>query len=88
MPTYVYKCSECNQTFEYFQKMRKHEDKNMNGEDVDGLNFWLSGKDGGAGAYSSGAGRNTISKIFASLVVGSTLLLYIILKRMNRMIRK
>ena len=24
---------------EYFQKMRKHEDKNMNGEDVDGLNF-------------------------------------------------
>lgn len=55
----------------YFQKMRKHEDKNMNGEDVDGLNFWLSGKDGGAGAYSSGAGRNTISKIYASLVVGS-----------------
>ena len=21
MPTYVYKCSECNQTFEYIQKM-------------------------------------------------------------------
>ena len=54
----------------YFEKMRTYEDKNMNGQDVDGLKFWLSGKDGGAGAYSSGAGRNMISKIIGSLVLG------------------
>jgi DGQHR domain-containing protein len=53
----------------YFEKMRSHEDRNANGEDVNGLDFWLSGKDGGAGTYSSGAGRNTISVIFGKLVL-------------------
>lgn len=53
----------------YFSKMRKFEDRNMEGEDVDGLEFWLSGASGGAGAYSSGAGRNTLSKLFADLVL-------------------
>ena len=27
MPTYVYKCSECNQTFEYVQKMSDEKKK-------------------------------------------------------------
>ncbi len=53
----------------FFKKMKNHSDTNDDGEDVDGLGFWLSGKDGAAGKYSSGAGRNTLTKVFVNLVL-------------------
>ncbi len=54
----------------YFKKMRDFEWLNVEGEPVDGVKFWLSGKEGGASQFSSGAGRNTISNLFTDLVVG------------------
>ena len=50
--------------------MRDFEWLNVEGEPVDGVKFWLSGKEGGASQFSSGAGRNTISNLFTDLVVG------------------
>ncbi len=54
----------------FYEKMRTHSDTNQDGADVDGLQFWLSGKSGAAGSYSSGAGRNTLTKIYSNLVLG------------------
>lgn len=53
----------------YLMKMRDFEGLSIEGEPVDGIKFWLSGKEGGAGQYSSGAGRNTVSNLFINLVL-------------------
>lgn len=56
---------------EYLMKMRNYTDTNSLNKPVDGINFWLSGKEGGAGQYSSGAGRNTLSDFYSDEVLGS-----------------
>ena len=41
---------------EYFSKMKSVSD--VDPKLIDGLSFWKAGKDGGAGTYSSGQGKN------------------------------
>ena len=45
----------------YFDILKhNHEDINDYGDQVNGVNFWKSGKEGAARQYSSGKGRNTL----------------------------
>ena len=49
----------------YFKKIKdKYTDQNDYGKKVDGVNFWKTGKEGAAGQYSSGKGRNTLLEAF------------------------
>ena len=57
---------------EYLEPLTKYEDTDQSGEDntVVGEEFWRVGKTGGAGQYSSGAGRSVLLKIFHREILG------------------
>ena len=57
---------------EYLEPLTKYEDTDQSGEDntVIGEEFWRVGKTGGAGQYSSGAGRSVLLKIFHREILG------------------
>ena len=56
----------------YLKPLANYEDTDQSGEDnvVVGEEFWRVGKTGGAGQYSSGAGRSVLLKIFHNEVFG------------------
>ena len=52
----------------YFKKMLSIESADSNL--LNGLNFWKAGKEGGAGQYSSGQGKNMLFEIYKNAIIG------------------
>lgn len=53
---------------EYFSKMKSVKDSDP--KLMDGLSFWRAGKEGGAGAYSSGQGKKMLLDIYIHAILG------------------